>query len=173
MSRRTRNTLLRCVLWVVLILVLWYNVAHIRVLSGISMEPALGDGAIVLVYELGTHYKAPDRGDIVCVKSNEDADHVYCKRVLALPGETIEFRNGVVHIDGEKLDEPWRPRVHPAWNMAPLKLDDRHVYIVGDNRGMTHMSDHYQGPADLDNVVGEVVAVLKRGAAASAKDSEE
>jgi len=162
LHKRTRNALLRSVLWAVLILVVWFNVVHIRRLKGTSMLPTLGDGAVVVVYELGCHFSLPERGDIICVQTNERPRQVYCKRVIALPGEEIEFRNGVVYINGRKLDERRYALSSSTWNMPGIKLDERHVYVVGDNRGMS-MEMHTQGQANLDNILGVVAIVIWRG----------
>ena len=161
-AKRTRNILLRCVLWTSITLVLWFNVVHVRRLRGRSMLPTLASGAYVVVYQLGTTLHPPRRGDIVCVRSNEDTTRVYCKRVIAEPGEEIEFRQGVVYINGEPLDEPYAI-TSPMWDQARIKLDGRHVYVVGDNRGMSDMSSHYQGQAKLENIIGKVAFVIYRG----------
>ena len=161
MLKRTRNALLRSALWTVLILVVWFNVAHIRYLKGTSMLRTLGEGAVVVVYELGSHFSPPKRGDIVCVQTNERPRQVYCKRVIALPGEELEFKNGIVYINGGKLDEPYA-LISNTWNKSKIKLDDRHVYVVGDNRGMS-MAMHTQGQANLDNVLGVVEIVIRQG----------
>ena len=145
----------RSIIWAVLIAIIWFNVIHIRRCRGVSMLPTIHSGAIVLVYELGVHRSAPERGDIVYMRSNERPIEILCKRVVALPGETIEFRQGAVHVVGEKLDEPYIIS-NRSWNMPPLTLDDHHVYVVGDNRGMAQYL-HTQGPADIANIVGRVV----------------
>ncbi len=148
-------------LWAVLILFVWFNVGHIRRLKGLSMLPTLGDGAVVVVYELGCHFSPPGRGDIVCIRTNERPGQVFCKRVIALPGEEIEFRNSVVYINGRKLDEQYAI-TSSTWNMPRIKIDERHVYVVGDNRGMS-MAMHTQGQANLDNILGVVAIVIRRG----------
>jgi signal peptidase I len=158
---RTKKALLRSVVWVALILVVWFNVAHLRHTRGISMLPTLGEGSWVVVYELGSHFHAPRRGDIVCVRSNERPLEVFCKRVIAEPGEEIEIRRGVVWINGVELHEPYAV-INPMWQLPRTKLDDQHVYVIGDNRGMA-MRNHRQGQAALSNILGRVVWVLYRG----------
>jgi signal peptidase I len=156
-----RKVWVRCIIWSVLVVIIWFNVAHIRQCRGVSMLPTLGDGAIVVVYELGSHFYPPSRGDIICVRSNERPLEIICKRVIALPGEEIEIRSGIVCINDEDLDEPYA-LINSSWQLPRTKLDDHHVYVIGDNRGMD-MELHRQGQAALSNIAGKVVLVLYQG----------
>ena len=109
--------------------------------SGHSMDTTLHDGDRVLVNKLSYHLHDPRRGDIVVLKTLEGAgERDLIKRVVALPGETIEYRSCVLYVDGKVLNEPYLdPNVVTPHNcgpeQTPLKVPANHVFVLGDNRG--------------------------------------
>ena len=112
------------------------------VVEGTSMLPQLHDGERLLVNKL-VYYKFKsiswghlDRGDIVVFWYPSDPDKSYVKRIIGLPGETVEVRTGKVYIDGKELKEPYLDTIHNQ-NLRDnvLKSVDQHYYFVmGDNR---------------------------------------
>ena len=107
------------------------------VFQGTSMLPAIQDGERLAVERFGPGDKMDlQRGDVIAFRYPEDPSKSYLKRVIALPGETVEIRDGAVYIDGSRLDEPY---VEPERNVArmsypPLFVKERHYYVLGDNR---------------------------------------
>ena len=112
------------------------------VVEGTSMLPQLHDGERLLVNKL-VYYKFKnitwghlDRGDIVVFWYPSDPEKSYVKRIIGLPGETVEVRNGKVYIDGKELNEPYLDTIHNQ-NLRDniVKPVDQHYYFVmGDNR---------------------------------------
>lgn len=112
------------------------------VVEGTSMLPQLHDGERLLVNKL-VYYKFKsiswghlERGDIVVFWYPSDPDKSYVKRIIGLPGETVEVRNGKVYIDGKMLNESYLDNVHNQ-NLRDnvVKSVDQHYYFVmGDNR---------------------------------------
>ena len=112
------------------------------VVEGTSMLPQLHDGERLLVNKL-VYYKFKniswghlERGDIVVFWYPSDPDKSYVKRIIGLPGETVEVRNGKVFIDGKELNEPYLDTIHNQ-NLRDnvVKAVDQHYYFVmGDNR---------------------------------------
>ena len=112
------------------------------VVEGTSMLPQLHDGERLLVNKL-VYYKWRsvswghlERGDIVVFWYPSDPDKSYVKRVIGLPGETVEVRNGKVFINGRELIEPYIDTIHNQ-NLREnvVKSVDQHYYFVmGDNR---------------------------------------
>ena len=112
------------------------------VVEGTSMLPQLHDGERLLVNKL-VYYKFKsiswghlNRGDIVVFWYPSDPDKSYVKRIIGLPGETVEVRNGKVYIDGKELNEPYLDSIHNQ-NLRDniIKSVDQHYYFVmGDNR---------------------------------------
>ena len=112
------------------------------VVEGTSMLPQLHDGERLLVNKL-IYYKIQsiswghiDRGDIVVFWFPNDPDKSYVKRVIGLPGETVELRNGKVFINNIELNEDYLDTEHnqslPSW--PPKKVEDHHYFVMGDNR---------------------------------------
>jgi len=77
------------------------------------------------------------------------------KRIVALSGETVEFREGELYVDGNLIEEPY---VHHRsnWNLPQRTVAPGHVYVVGDNRG-TPMALHKFGETNMNRIVGGVL----------------
>jgi len=112
------------------------------VVEGSSMVPQLHDGERLLVNKL-VYYKWNsvswghlERGDIVVFWYPSDPDKSYVKRIIGLPGETVEIRGGHVFIDGRLLNEPYLEADHNKnLRESMIKTVDEHYYFVmGDNR---------------------------------------
>lgn len=77
------------------------------------------------------------------------------KRVVALQGETVEFRQGELYVNGKLLEEPY-VLYRSDWELPPRAIALGHVYVVGDNRG-TPMAQHKFGEINMDRIVGGVI----------------
>jgi signal peptidase I len=128
-----------------------------------SMVPTLQVGDRVLVNKLSYTRGDVDRGDIVVFArpggpgSDGIADLI--KRVVALPGETVEGRDGAVHIDGERLDEPYLPDGTTTSPFPPSTVPEDHVWVMGDNRGASDDSRRFHA-VPMDDVVGRAFVVI-------------
>jgi signal peptidase I len=122
---------------------------------GQSMEPNLHTQQRVLVEKVSYRFlRAPQRGDIVVIDLDREnkTDDMLIKRVIGLPGDTIEIRSGEVYIDGERLEESWMPNVGGG-SYGPTTIPPLHVFVMGDNRGASNDSRSF-GPVHVDNLVG-------------------
>jgi len=74
------------------------------------------------------------------------------KRVIAVEGESVEFREGKLFVGGQGIDEPY---VHYpcTWNLSPRRVDPGCVYVVGDNRNMP-IENHYFGQTPIRRIMG-------------------
>lgn len=149
-----------------------------------SMLPQLQINDRVVVSKLSYRLHDPRRGDIVvfdcpavsCVNQKREEGGVkgilrkvaegvgvvqpsaeeFIKRVVALPGETVEGKDGAVYIDGRRLVEPYLPPNTITSDFAPLKIPAKHLWVMGDNR--TNSSDsRVFGPIPRSSVVGRTV----------------
>ena len=168
-AARRRRALLD---WVIVIavallvafLVRTFVLAHF-VVDGTSMSTTLHDGDRVFVNKLSYRLHDPGRGDVVVlheIRGTTDRDLI--KRVIALPGETIEMRNCEVTIDGKKLDEPYLdPQVVTPGNCGgdtpPTPVPENHVFVMGDNRGGS-LDSRALGPIDEGDLVGRAFVVF-------------
>jgi signal peptidase I len=122
---------------------------------GQSMEPNLHTQQRVLVEKVTYRFlHAPQRGDIVVIDLDKEnkSDDMLIKRVIGLPGDTIEIRSGEVTIDGERLEESWMTNLGGG-NYGPTTIPPLHVFVMGDNRGASNDSRNF-GPVHVDNLVG-------------------
>jgi signal peptidase I len=112
------------------------------VVEGTSMVPELHDGERLLVNKL-VYYKIQSiswghiqRGDIVVFWYPNDPDKSYVKRVIGLPGETVEIRNGHVYIDGTELQEPYLDIEHNQMlhDNSVTTVKEHYFFVMGDNR---------------------------------------
>lgn len=119
-------------------------------IDGESMEPNLHNEEYVIVDKVTYLFGMPQRGDIV-VFYREDPSKDYIKRVIGLPGETIEISNGTVFIDGQPLDEPYLASLSGTYNAYRLGADE--YFVMGDNRGNSQDSRTF-GPIHPSDIVG-------------------
>ena len=150
---------------IVLSLVIRSFVAHAFHVESSSMEPTLTPGDRILVSKLGDN---PSRWDLV-VFGRSDGDLV--KRVVALEGETVYFEEGLVKIGDKWLNEPYLsagtgtyvrsaiPNCDPTEGFdgaGACTVPERHVFVLGDNRGVSFDSRNF-GPVPRDDLVGSAV----------------
>lgn len=135
--------------------------------SGHSMDTTLHDADRVLVNKLSYRMHDPNRGDVVVLKTIEGTgERDLIKRVVALPGETVEYRGCVLYIDGRELMEPYLdPAVVTTTNCGPeqaaVEVPADHVYVMGDNRGGSKDSrDPSVGPIDYADIIGRAFVVI-------------
>lgn len=153
-GRRPRATLVRIVVLVVVCFVTFkYCLLPIRI-RGISMEPTRHDGRVNFINCLAYLRHEPQRGDIVSVRF-AGKSVMLMKRIIALPGETIEFRQGRAYINGQPLDEPY-VKFPCDWIAGPFVCGPNQYYVVGDNRSMA-FELHTQGRAERDRIVGKLL----------------
>ncbi len=131
-----------------------------------SMNETLLVGDRVLVNRLSYRLHDINRGDVVVFERPDNAPAApgdpedLIKRVIALPGETIETRNGVVHVDGEPLDEPYLVAGMSTTNLdVPLTIPEGEVFVMGDARNNSTDSRVF-GPISTDLVLGRAFAVI-------------
>jgi signal peptidase I len=124
-------------------------------IKGQSMEPTLQDGQFVVVDKISYRLHSPERGDIIVFEPPFDAENDYIKRVIGLPGEIIEVRDGTVYVDNRPLDEPYI-REKPRYGMAPTKVQPDTLLVLGDNRN--NSSDSFRwGLLAMDRVIGKAL----------------
>ncbi len=95
-----------------------------------SMAPALTSGEVVLCDRLGKFFRMPERGDIVMFRTDEG---IFIKRIVGMPGETVELVGGHVFIDSIPLDES-SYAVNYIGDMPPVEVPGGCVFLLGDNR---------------------------------------
>ena len=149
-----REILETLILTVVIYLVVNFATGRFRIES-VSMNPTLQPGEYVLVDKISYLWSAPQRGDIL-VFHHPAGDRDLIKRLIGLPGETIEISGGVVKINGQALDEPYiaaPPTSGGTWTLAPDQF-----FMMGDNRNNSSDSRAW-GPLDKKFIVGKMILI--------------
>ncbi|MBQ4058912.1 MAG: signal peptidase I [Lachnospiraceae bacterium] len=129
--------------WMIMILavvILAYSIVTFGMQSvtmiGQSMDPALTNQDVVLINKRAYTFKDPQRYDIVAFKLKEDTESYFnIKRIVALPGETIQIKNGHIFINGEVLnDMPFDDLIMTeGLAIDEIKLDEDEYFLMGDN----------------------------------------
>lgn len=127
------------------------------IVNGASMEPNFFDGDYLLVDELSYHFEQPERGDVVVFKSPQDPSVYFIKRIVGLPGETIEVDNSAVKINDKVLGEKYlTDGIRNEWSgYKSFKLSDSQYFVMGDNR-INSFDSRYWGPLDQKSIIGLV-----------------
>jgi signal peptidase I len=130
-------------------------------IDGASMQPALLDGDRVVVNKLPYRFGEPERGDVVIIDGDEmSSDGVLAKRVIGLPGESVEvLADGTVRVDGRVLEEGYLAARRATVPFVSEEVPDDHVFVLGDNRAVS-MDSRGFGSVPIDDVVGRVEAVV-------------
>ena len=123
-------------------------------IKGPSMLPTLRENSIHFVNRLAYFWHEPRRGDVVSIRL-AGYRVMYMKRIVGLPGETIEFSNGRLLVNGEVLEEPYVKAPY-RWDLAPRTLGPDEYFVVGDNRVMP-IEDHDLGVATRNRIVGKML----------------
>lgn len=121
--------------------------------EGMAMKPAFNDGDRLFIDKNLGELK---RGDVVAFLYPKDKSKWYFKRIIGLPGETIEIREGKVYINGQILEELY---IDKSLNQAksdfpPLKVPEYQYFVMGDNRDNSSDS-RYWGTVDKQLIIGK------------------
>lgn len=128
---------------VVIAMFLKENVVASALVPSGSMEETVMAGDRIMINRLAYIAKEPQRGDIVAFYYPDDGETLYLKRVMGLPGETIEGIDGYVYIDGVKLENDYTTE-HMEYDFAPLEVPDDCYFMMGDNRNNSWDSRYWQ-----------------------------
>ncbi|MGC1309878.1 MAG: signal peptidase I [Phormidesmis sp.] len=137
-------------------------IAEPRYIPSPSMVPTLAVGDRLLVEKVSYHLHAPHRGDIVVFEPppqlqeyGYQASQAFIKRVIGLPGQTVQVSEGRVLVDGEALVEPYI-LAEPAYEMPPVQVPADSLFVMGDNRNDSNDS-HVWGFLPVQNAIGRAV----------------
>ena len=118
----------------------------------VSMQPNLHEGEYVIVDKVSYTFRQPERGEIVVLKNPSLGQPDLIKRVIGLPGETIEVRGGRTYINGQPLTEPYlaQPMVG---DFPATQLQANQYFVMGDNRNNSEDSRRF-GARPMGDIVG-------------------
>ena len=153
LSDWVRDILLSFAIAALVVVFLWQPVK----VEGTSMLPQLADEQRIFVDKLVYRIENIERGDVIVFRFPEDVKRSYIKRVVGLPGETVELLTGTVHIDGKALPEPYVPqRYRDRASHPPVTVPDGAYYVLGDHRNTSNDSRTW-GTVDKNFITGKAV----------------
>jgi len=123
------------------------------VIDGASMMPTYPAHGITFCWCPAYWRHAPRRGDVV-VASFVGRHVLLLKRVVAVAGDIVEFRQGTLYVNNAPQDEPWLQPGACNWELPPRLVDEGNVYLVGDNRTMS-IDEHIFGQLPVSRVLGK------------------
>lgn len=125
--------------------------------QGASMEPNFRSGDYLLVDEISYRFRDPQRGEVVIFRYPNNRSLFYVKRIIGLPYDKIEFRDGEVLANGEALEEEYLPAGVETKSFGDYKvtLEEDQYFVVGDNRSFSSDSRRW-GPILREDIVGGV-----------------
>lgn len=136
------------------------NLASVRfIVQGPSMEPTFHNDQFLIVSRINYLFGNPERGDIVVFHYPGNPKEDYIKRVIGIPGDTVEIRNTQVYVNGQQLYEPYinepcQPIHCPdqVW-----ELGQEEYFVMGDNRNRSSDSRGFVDRVRKEHIVGEVL----------------
>ena len=125
-----------------------------------SMVPTLQVGDRVFVNKFIYRFHEPNRGDVVVFKGVEGQDEDLIKRVVGLPGDQIEVRDGVLYVNGERQEEPYvNPDLPDRSSYGPTTVPEGSFFAMGDNRADSRDSRFF-GAVPFEKIEGEAFVVF-------------
>ncbi|MDD5527364.1 MAG: signal peptidase I [Patescibacteria group bacterium] len=133
--------------------------------KGASMEPNFEDHQYLIIDELSFRFHNPARGDVIVFRYPKDPQEYFIKRVIGLPGEKVEVKDGQVFVynqefkDGVALEETYLPadlKTFANTGTESVKLGPNEFYVMGDNRNSSKDSRSF-GPVDRSFIIGRVM----------------
>lgn len=164
-GKKVRNGIIELCIYVAIIVVcvafVPKYVLQRTIVEGKSMMDTLKNGENLLVEKVSYHFTDPDRFDvIVFYPHGRDSTDYYIKRVIGLPGETVQIIGEDIYIDGEKLEEDFGkdPIMDSGMADEPIELGDDEFFVLGDNRTVSEDSRYEEvGPVKRKNIEGKAV----------------
>ncbi len=156
-----------------------YFIAEPFIVNGASMDPAFSTSQFLIVDRVTYRFNEPKRGDVIVFKYPNDPSTYYIKRIIGLPGETLNIKNGKVILgkyDSEcntienrssaysdciiqTLDEPYVSSTHASNDTLTVTLKSTEYFVMGDNRAQSSDSRIW-GPLDKSFIIGRPIVRL-------------
>ena len=109
------------------------------IILGISMEPSFHTGQRILVSKVAYRIHEPERGDVIVFTPSNSEKGEFIKRIIALPRDTVEVKDGAVYVNGIELKEPYI-KSPPGYPLTMQKIPANNYFVLGDNRNQSNDS---------------------------------
>jgi signal peptidase I len=147
------------IILVAVFVAVWFMVIQTYEVFQTCMEPNFYAGQRVVVNKAAywSWIGRPKRGDVIVLKAPDGSDQDFIKRVIGLPGDTVEIIQGSVYLNGVKLDEPYVKRPF-TYSLDKTTVPEDSYFVLGDNRDIANDS-HRWGPLPAENIIGKVFVI--------------
>ena len=129
-------------------------------ITGLNMLPSLESGELVVIDERVYKDEPISRGDVVAFMDPRGSGRVFIERVVGLPGEIIEIRNGIVFIDEKQLTEDYvdsrRKERDISQKFPQMKVPQNMFFLLGDNRDNS-VDSRLFGAVRMENIIGKMI----------------
>ena len=160
-SKGIAGEILSFLLYVVVVVGITFLIIHFvgqrTYVSGSSMENTLSDGDNLIVDKITYRFSDPKRYDIIVFPYQYEENTYFIKRIIGLPGETVQIVDGIIDIVGEALQESYGREVMKNSGLAadPVTLGEDEYFVLGDNRNdSTDSRDPSVGKIPRDRIIG-------------------
>lgn len=165
--RKRRQLTFQILMWFLLVVSAiasaWGFVAYVgqtAYMTGDSMKPTLKNGELVFVHKFMYHFTKPKRFDVVVFENHKNNNsHFYIKRIMGLPGETIQIINGELYVNEEKLENtPFKEKIITSGLVTePMVLGEDEYFVMGDNANNSEDSRSANiGNIAKQNIIGKI-----------------
>jgi signal peptidase I len=153
MKTLIRDILITLAIALVIFLILRVSVQAYKVREN-CMEPNFYEGEWLLAGKAAYWWGEPQRGDVIILHPPFDPEEYYIKRLIALPGDTVEVKDGQTYVNGIALDEPYRKEA-PSYTFPLTELGEDEYFVLGDNRNNANDS-HTGWTITREDIVAKV-----------------
>ncbi|MFA6553927.1 MAG: signal peptidase I [Candidatus Paceibacterota bacterium] len=147
-----------------------FFIAEPFIVNGASMDPTFATGQFLIVDRLTYRLEAPSRGDVIVFEYPNNPSTYYIKRIIGLPGETLDIKDGTITISNPSststipnnqtvLKEPYVKSIHRSYDTFHTNLGPTEYFVMGDNRAESSDSRLW-GPLDKHYIVGRPIVRL-------------
>lgn len=159
-KHETRAWIISLAVAVVIALGLRFFVFEFIRVSGSSMQPTLYSNEYLFVEKVTYYFSPPERGDII-ICSYPDSTDSFVKRVIGLPGDVIQIKNGILYINGTPNSDYYKGYINILPVPNPVTVPPGCVYVMGDNRNdSTDSRDPSVGPIPDNKILGKALFVI-------------
>jgi signal peptidase I len=147
------------IIFVIVFVTVWFTVVQTYEVYQTSMEPNFHEGQRLVVNKAAYWgwIGEPRRGDVIVLQAPSGSNDDYLKRVIGLPGDTVEIIKGVTYVNGIKLDEPY-VKDSFTYSFNKITVPENSYFVLGDNRDISNDS-HRWGPLARNKIIGNVFVI--------------
>lgn len=160
LGQEIKDWVISILIAVVLAFFIRYFIVELYMVEGPSMRPTLVNGERLIVNKFVYRFKTPERGEVIVFRYPRDPSRDFIKRVIAIPGDTIEIKDGRVFVNGQLMNENYiLEKTRGSYPLATVP--EGHIFVMGDNRNNSEDSRFKDvGFVPYDLIKGKAIMVF-------------